>query len=171
MMKHAMFRPNGVLTLRTGPKFAWANLKFTGGPFDSYPDFKKTVDQPFGVCVREERVPKDHDVLLKIEDYSVPRDKRLVALALKDALYAALQGKDVYVGCMGGWGRTGLFLALIAKAAGEADPVAFVRKNYTSHAVETPEQKAYVAGFDVSDLQKWLMRKAWKTKFWSFLGR
>lgn len=171
MMKHATFKPNGVLTLKTGPKFAWSTLTFTGGPFDKYQDFKKTVDQPFGVCVRQEAVPNDRDVHLPIHDFDVPKDRTMVLFALKDTLQAALAGKQVYVGCMGGWGRTGLFLALIAKAVGEEDPVTFVRKNYTPHAVETPEQKGYVATFDVTPIQRWLMKEAWKTRFWSFIGR
>ena len=72
---------------------------------------------------------------------------------------------------MGGWGRTGLFLALIAKVCGEKDPVAYVREHYAPHAVETKDQQAYVESFDVAALQRWLFWRSWtirwtKALFW-----
>ena len=41
---------------------------------------------------------------------------------------------------MGGWGRTGLFLALLAKVCGVENPVTYVRENYSPRAVETTDQ-------------------------------
>ena len=77
----------------------------------------------------------------------------------------------MWVGCQGGWGRTGLFLALMAKVCGEANPVSYVRHHYSPRAVETNEQMDYVRKFDVDDLQQWLFWRGWtartlKTIFW-----
>lgn len=66
---------------------------------------------------------------------------------LLETIKLILDGKPVYAGCMGGIGRTGLILALVVKAWGIKDPVAYVRKNYYAHAVETQEQLKYVSEF------------------------
>lgn len=55
-------------------------------------------------------------------------------------------------------GRTGLFLAILAKAVGFNDPVAYVRKHYYNHAVETAEQAKYVEAFDVSWVPDYIER-------------
>ena len=55
-----------------------------------------------------------------------------------DQLHA---GHKVHAGCIGGHGRTGLFLAaLYAHMTGEADAIAHVRKHYCEKAVETKKQ-------------------------------
>lgn len=152
---------NGALPLSLGWRGAWANIVITGGPFDSYPGRHKA----FGVCVRHEMAPPDKDVHLPIKDFSVPSSSAAVERALLSAFHAALSGKPVYVGCMGGWGRTGLFLALMAKVAGVDKPVEYVREHYTPRAVETKEQYAYVEQFDVRPIQKAVRRAAWVTRF------
>ena len=103
----------------------------------------------FGVCVRAERAPSGrYNVHLPIHDFSVPSPDQQdeVELALRETLEALLDGKKVYVGCMGGWGRTGLFLALLAKVCGVEEPVTYVRENYSSRAVETAEQYQPMSG-------------------------
>ena len=60
------------------------------------------------------------------------------------------------VGCLGGQGRTGLFLALLAKVWGIADPVKYVRRVYLRRAVETRDQEEWVADFEASGLRRWL---------------
>ena len=83
------------------------------------------------------------------------------------AIQEALDGKEVYVGCMGGWGRTGLFLALLAKVCGEETPILYVRTHYTPRAVETREQQEYVDNFDVGALRRWLFWTTWTRRaFW-----
>ena len=159
---------NGVLPVKLGFNGAYFDFEIIGGPFDAY---RPGVNADFGVCVRAERVPKTADVHLPIHDFDVPRDQSEVDIAIEDTFGALLAGKRVYVGCMGGWGRTGLFLALLAKVAGVADPVGYVRANYTPRAVETKEQMAYVHDFDVLPLQSRLIWTAWrrrwtKTMFW-----
>jgi hypothetical protein len=147
---------NGMLRIQLPWWGFWQHLEFHGGPYTNVPS------GAFGVCLREHLPSKTTNVWLPIDDFSVPKDIEATEEALKKTLQASLEGKVVYVGCMGGWGRTGLFLSLIAKACGEPQPVFYVRKHYTEKAVETPEQGDFVKNFDVSGIQWWLM---WRT-FW-----
>lgn len=116
-----------------------------GGPFTD----SVTLPREFvRVCVAEERGHLPHDVLLPIEDFSVPKPGEALE-ALETVVDYVLRRRKVYVGCMAGRGRTGLFLALLAKAFGHADPVAYVRKHYYAHAVETSGQKDFVTKFQI----------------------
>lgn len=99
---------------------------------------------------------------LPIKDFSIPD-----VAACERAVYAAIvliwQGATPYVGCMGGKGRTGVFLGVLAKVALRStrkiwrvtypDPVTWIRENYRPEACETPEQEAYVRGFDTRRLE------------------
>lgn len=93
------------------------------------------------------------DINLPIADYSIPREDQ-ARRALLASISAMERGESLYVGCMGGKGRTGLFMALLAKAAGEAHPIEHVRSTYFEHAVETREQERFVHAFDVSEARK-----------------
>ena len=156
-------KPNGKLPVRMGWQGAFQGFDIVGGPYDAF----RHTPNSYGVCVRAEGIHDVHlDLLLAIPDFSVPdQSPDHVREVLRRTLQAALEGKEVYVGCMGGWGRTGLFLALLAKATGERDPVAYVRKHYSPRAVETVAQARYVASFDVSEVQVWFVRTAWR-KWW-----
>jgi len=157
-MLATVLKPNGTLPIQMGWDGAYTKLEFVGGPYDAFPGRKVA----FGVCVRAERTTRESsDVWVPIKDFGVPKNAVVVEHALKGALQAALAGRQVYVGCMGGWGRTGLFLALLAKACGTPDPIGYVRKQYSPRAVETKDQEAYVKGFDVTYLQTWLFWAAW----------
>ena len=155
----ALNEGNGSMSLGLGWLFARQQLTVTGGPYDGYTPAKHS----FGVCVREERVPSSGvDVHLPIRDFGLPADHEAVRKALRDTLEALLLKKDVYVGCMGGFGRTGLFLALLAKAAGVSRPVAYVRNHYCARAVETDAQGRYIADFRVQSLRWWLFKRSWQ---------
>ena len=156
--------PNGSMPISLGWAGAFHEFKIVGGPFDAFASYDRNRDNAFGVCVRAERAPKNLDLHLPIHDFDVPRNDVLTKEVVKRTIAAALEGKDVYVGCMGGWGRTGLVLALIAKASGVADPVAYVRKHYTPRAVETQQQKEFVDRFDVTELQRWLFWAGWQKR-------
>lgn len=160
---------NGTMPIRLGWRGAFFHFDITGGPFDV---FRNITDEDFGVCVRAERIHDlPFDLLLAIKDFDVPDQRPWhVSLTLKDTIAAALGGRDVYVGCMGGWGRTGLFLALLAKACGEDNPVAYVREHYTPHAVETQKQASYVAAFDVTEIRQWLRRYTWALRLKRLFG-
>ena len=161
--------PNGRLPLNLGFFGGFLDFTIVGGPFDAY----RPGPDDFGVCVRAERAPDTADLRLGITDFGVPAPSRKgeVDEAIRRTLEAAMTGQRVYVGCMGGWGRTGMFLALLAKVCGEEMPVMYVRHHYTPRAVETTEQARYVTEFDVSELRRWLFWRSWtirwtKVLFW-----
>ena len=159
---------HGGLVFDLGFHGAFLHVGVIGGPFDNY---RPGANADVGICVRAERVPEyGVDIWVPIPDFQVPSERQLAQVenALERAFAAALDGKRVYVGCAGGYGRTGLFLALMAKVAGVKDPVAYVRLHYNSHAVETRDQQRYVNSFDVSRLQRWLCWRTW-THRWSSL--
>jgi hypothetical protein len=151
---------NGTMPIKMGFKGGYLSIEIIGGPFDNY---RPGENGDIGICVRAERVPATANIWVPIRDFDVPKTKDLAQVehALEWAIASALDGKRVYVGCQGGWGRTGLFLALIAKVCGLKDPVDYVRHTYTPRAVETKEQQAYVDDFDVTQLQRDLLYRAW----------
>jgi hypothetical protein len=127
-----------------------------GGPFRAYrPGTRRLV----GLKMAQEI---DHFCEFKVdtEDFSIPDEVQ----AQKGLIWALRQfksGNDVYVGCMGGTGRTGLFFGIMAKALMDlcedrglpcevADPVLYTRKNYKGHAIETQQQEAFVRGFSTA---------------------
>lgn len=154
---------NGTLTLDLGWRGGFQQVVFTGGPYDAFPN----REGDFGVCVRAERVPKGKfDLNIPIRDFDVPQCRPgFMRDMIRETFAAALADKHVYIGCMGGWGRTGLFMALLAKAAGADDPVGHVRATYTPKAVETKKQAAYVEAFDVQGLPQDIYRLGWKRLF------
>lgn len=103
------------------------------------------------------------EIDIPTRDFSVPKANHLLA-GLIEAVEMITRGELLYVGCMGGRGRTGLFLAVLAKAFGINDPVGYVRKNYYEHAVETEGQKAFVSGFQIPKEVKRMIKIAkWKS--------
>jgi protein-tyrosine phosphatase len=70
--------------------------------------------------------------------------------ALEDVLDRSRRGEHVEAGCLGGHGRTGTALACLAVLTGtpSSEAVAWVRAAYCEKAVETDEQRAFVAAFD-----------------------
>ena len=72
---------------------------------------------------------------------SNPKDFRKLVEWAKEQLEA---GRKVHVGCIGGHGRTGTFLAALVSLFGEKDAIAYVRKNYCERAVESTEQVTFL---------------------------
>lgn len=114
-----------------------------GGPF-----IEKPKDQGFvGVKMAAEiRVPCEIDI--PTPDFQVP-PKDVLDKGLLEAVKAVIKGDKVYVGCMAGRGRTGLFLSILVKAFGVEKPVEFVREHYYSHAVETRGQYDFVTNYEI----------------------
>lgn len=134
-----------------------------GGPFVKYvPGTRRLV----GVKMAEE-IEHPSDFRVDTKDFSTP-DMNDMQVGILFGIKALSDGKDVYAGCMGGIGRTGLYMACMAKvmadfatARGEnlpvpADPVKYVRAHYIPHAVETTKQMDFVRNFDTSDMVAWL---------------
>jgi hypothetical protein len=135
----------------------------TGGPFHDCPKSMVGVKM-----AREIRATCAVDI--PTVDFAVP-DKALLTRGLDKALNLMLDGEPLYVGCMGGKGRTGLFMAVLAKAFGIKNPVEYVRKHYYAHAVETPEQYKFVQAFPITpeverkvkQAKRWAWVRFWKT--------
>jgi len=111
------------------------------------------------------------DIAVPCVDFGVPNE-RVFRHALQLAATNLVSGKRVFVGCAYGIGRTGTFLAALAKLHREvlwrtctapelgddavSDPVEEVRDLYYKGAVETREQADFVRLLDVSWLARWL---------------
>jgi hypothetical protein len=160
-------KANGRLPLRFGWWGLWHEVEVAGGPYSH------RAKDHFGVCLLE-REPDDYHVWLPIPDFSIPDSQTDVKWALTEVLYQLLRGRKVWIGCAGGFGRTGLMLALLAKVAGYGDPVGHVRKAYNAHAVETSQQVRYVEEFPVGAIRRWLLKKSlerYGSLVWGFLTR
>lgn len=102
---------------------------------------------------------------LEVLDYHTPQRVEHVEEAIVESYRAALNGRDVYVHCLGGIGRTGLFLACMAKVAGVEHPVVFTRITYHPHACETEEQEKWVAEFPIEPTRSKVRKMVWKKRF------
>lgn len=128
-----------------------------GGPYRSKPA------ECYGIKMAEE-INADCVISIPTEDYCVPDTGRLVA-GLYCGIVLAQQQVPIWVGCWGGIGRTGLYFAALAKVMARyqkltkqkvtIDPIKYVRKHYYAHAVETPEQVAWVKALDIEAVAQW----------------
>jgi hypothetical protein len=130
-----------------------------GGPYND------RTTKYIGVNLAAE-IKKPADIVCPTQDFSVPDTQQLTE-ALLQTVDKIVDGYPVYVGCMGGRGRTGLFLAILAKAFGVKSPVTYVRQNYFAHAVETAEQQLFVADYEIPKGIRTRLRKAWLLAFFS----
>lgn len=85
------------------------------------------------------------EFLFEIPNMGVPKDRAQFFKLVDWAVLQLIADKKVHIGCIGGHGRTGLVLAAIVKAmTGEADAIAYVRKNYCEKAVESEAQVLFL---------------------------
>jgi protein-tyrosine phosphatase len=86
---------------------------------------------------------------LEWPDFRLPKDDAAAVAAIRRLHATAAEGRRVHVGCRGGNGRTGTVIACLAVLAGvpAADAVAWTRREYRPHAVETRGQKRWVEWF------------------------
>lgn len=113
-----------------------------GGPYRSRT--KGTVGVKMAVEIKD-----PCEISIPTRDFSTPSVGDVDA-GLRQAVSRLMDGEQLYVGCMGGYGRTGLFLSILAKAFKVSnDPVAYVRAVYSPRAVETGEQERFVASYAV----------------------
>jgi hypothetical protein len=78
-------------------------------------------------------------------DFGLPANRDDMLAAFQDLLTRSQRGEVVEIGCIGGHGRTGTALGVLATLAGTRDdPVDWVRDTYCRHAIETDEQAAFV---------------------------
>jgi protein-tyrosine phosphatase len=109
-----------------------------------------------GVCLEaRSRLAGQATLRLDVADFSAPPQAAYEAL-LADILRAlrAAPLAPLYIGCRAGIGRTGMVMAGLAKLAGEADPIAFIRAHHHPDAVETPAQAQVVAALDTARVHR-----------------
>lgn len=76
-----------------------------------------------------------------IVDQQAPKNKEEFDRLIDWTIEQMKAGKRVHVGCIGGHGRTGLFLSVLTyKITGNEDSTAWVRENYCKKAVESHTQ-------------------------------
>jgi len=137
-------------------RFGTVHGTIFGGPFVKAPRGARRM-----VTVKmAKEISAPHDISIPTEDFNVPSMGDMNAGVL-EALALMADGNDLYVGCWGGIGRTGLFMAVMAKIMfayhqQQVAPVAFVREKYNQHAVETAQQMRFVDDYDVTGAIKLL---------------
>jgi hypothetical protein len=129
--------PNGYFLLQVGGH----RHVIIGGPFDAF-------NGGFGVCLdKHSSKAKDADLLLDVPDFGIP-PAALLEKALVTTVDFMLHRPDVpvFVGCRGGIGRTGMFMAALVRSVGvdTLHPVEWVRSHYLRGAVETSAQRGLV---------------------------
>ena len=90
--------------------------------------------------------PGDHYVLLDIPDGGHPLYSKAFWTDLITYIKTHVGKKSTYVHCMGGHGRTGLILSILAYMSGatKQNPIEWIRKQYCEKAVETESQINYI---------------------------
>lgn len=85
---------------------------------------------------------------LRWPDFRLPADRARAEAVFRDA-WRRTEDERVEFACGGGRGRTGTALACLAVLDGvpPEEAVAYVRRHYDRHAVETPWQRRYVRRF------------------------
>jgi hypothetical protein len=130
---------NGSLKL---PLNFWQYFTVWGGPYQNKPGIM------VGVSMRESSKKDICTIGIPTPDFNVP-SLGVLNHGLKVAVQEILDGQPLYVGCGAGFGRTGLFLAILAKAFKVDKPVEYVREHYIESAVETPRQYEFVLDYQI----------------------
>ena len=123
----------------------------TAVSFDPSDPYSRDHQPDFGLYLDDRwQPPWPHDHLTW-PDFGVPDNAARVLAALRALAQRARRGEQVEIGCLGGHGRTGTALAILAVLAGHPadEAVAWVRDRYCPMAVETGEQEAYVESLGV----------------------
>lgn len=126
-----------------------------GGPFHEFTPRRRI----FSVCMKVE--PAACDIQCPTEDFSVPTVSDMNS-ALKASITALSNGNDIFVGCAGGLGRTGIFMSCMVRVMQECgetlgpykDAISYVRGHYDARAVETAAQEDWVNKFPVAEAVK-----------------
>lgn len=130
---------NGKVTLR----LLGQDRQIIGGPFDSWDS------TGISLCLDPTATKRlSATLILDIADFTAPTDAQLHATVatLLDAMRTR-PAEPVYIGCKAGYGRTGTFIAALAKLAGHPDPIAWTRRHYHPSAIETKAQEQAINAF------------------------
>ena len=124
-------------------RFDYNNQKlvFIGGPY------KERLNGTYGVKLAPE-IDRPFDFEMGVKDFGT-WDHATFENGLSKIIHVAQSGPVPYIGCFAGQGRTGTVIAGLCRVLNEdADPIAWTRTLYNSHAVETAAQRDLVHTFD-----------------------
>ena len=149
------------------PKDGQTHLRWVGaGPTRQLPAGYKLVRCAAEIKVDEDRVAFD----VATQDFQ-PFDDAVLQDTVPDILQALLEGQKLYIGCMGGIGRTGTLLAILVgqhpTVTGDA-AIDYVRRCYDSRACETAEQEDQVCRHSQPDALWEIEPPRFVQKVWSF---
>jgi atypical dual specificity phosphatase len=88
-------------------------------------------------------------IQLPIQDFGVPQGKKRLREVIKRVILLANQSKNIAIHCMGGLGRTGIFLACMAKQQfgfQGSESIVWVRR-FIPGAIEKKEQETFVMDY------------------------
>ena len=106
-------------------------------------DMDVFVGLDYGMAKTSRQFPWNagEECLFKINDMHPPDSLAEFNQLIDYLAYSLRGGKKVFVGCIGGHGRTGtVFAALVKKMTGMEDAIPYVRENYCHKAVESTSQ-------------------------------
>jgi hypothetical protein len=84
------------------------------------------------------------EVKYEITDMSTPKTPAMFDKLVDWTKQQLEAGRKVHCGCIGGHGRTGMFLAALVSKFGEKDAIAYVRRHYCKRAVESSTQVKFL---------------------------
>ena len=87
---------------------------------------------------------KGEEILFRVTDMGVPDNHAEYAKMVFWVGEQITIGRKVHAGCIGGHGRTGMFLAAVVSAFGEKDAINYVRTHYCKRAVESDAQVEFL---------------------------
>ncbi len=114
--------------------------------YDSARPYEREQPPVFGCYFDKAWTPPWEHECIPWPDFGLPDDPFLFVSACRAVMARAQAGELIEIGCLGGHGRTGTALGVLARLGGvDADAaVTWVRTHYCQRAVETPEQEAFV---------------------------
>lgn len=119
----------------------------TAVSWDAVAPYQRDLPPEFGIYFDLRWQPPWPHTHFLWPDFGVPSDGDVLCIALAGLLERAEAGERVEVGCLGGHGRTGTAVALLAVISGHPadDAVRWARSSYCDLAVETAAQESFVA--------------------------
>ncbi len=120
-----------------------------GSPREGYDIY---IGFDYGMKMQHQPFPWDQkadpiiEFQYRITDMCAPKSPKEFKKMIEWCAEQLHDGKNIHVGCIGGHGRTGLFLAALVSLHEDVtdDPIAYVRKHHCKKAVESDSQLKFL---------------------------